>query len=377
MMKVFKNTKIYIRKKGIINTSIAFGEKIVSIGGEPDGEEIPLPENSLVLPAFIDIHVHGAGGADFMDGTVAAFKKIDEYLSREGTARYLATTMTQQEEQIKKALIAAWEFKSKNNGLIGVHLEGPFISRNKIGAQNGKYAADPNIDFFTRLETCAPGCIKTVTLAPESNGAEEFIKFLKKRNVSVSVGHSCATNGEVVSAISWGADKITHTFNAQSGIHHRDIGVAGSALLYDELYTELIADGVHVSYPAIKLLIKCKPPDKIILITDAMRAKGTDVCESELGGQKVYILNGQAKLNDGTLAGSVLKMNEAVKNLVLNTGVSLAQAVDFASYNPAKYLGLKNCGSIDCGNLADFCVTDNSFNVLYTVRNGEIIYKKQ
>ena len=375
-MKVFKNAKIYIRKKGIIDTNIAFGERIVSIGGEVDGEEIPLPENSLVLPAFIDIHVHGAGGADFMDGTVAAFKKIDETLSREGTARYLATTMTQAAEQIKKALLAAAEFKGENNGLIGVHLEGPFISPDKVGAQDGKYAAAPDFDLFGQFEDCARGCIKTVTLAPETAGAEEFIKFLKKRNVSVSVGHSCATNGEVVSAISWGANKITHTFNAQSGIHHREIGVAGSALLYDGLYTELIADGIHVSYPAIKLLIKCKPADKIILITDAIRAKGTEVCESELGGQKVYIRNGQAKLADGTLAGSVLKMNEAVKNLVENAGVNLGQAVDFASYNPAKYLGLKDCGSIACGNLADFCVTDSSLNVLYTVRNGEIIYKK-
>lgn len=375
MIKVFKNAKIYIRGKGIVNTNLAFGERIVSIGGAADGKDIPLPENSLVFPAFVDIHVHGAGGADFMDGTVSAFEKIDVSLAREGTARYLATTMTGPEDKIKKALFAAAEFKGKNNGLIGVHLEGPFISRNNVGAQDGKYVADPDLDLFGQFETCAPGCIKTVTLAPESDGAEAFVKFLKKRHVSVSVGHSCATHGEVVSAMSWGADKITHTFNAQSGIHHREIGVAGSALLYDGLYTELIADGIHVSYPAIKLLVKCKPADKIILVTDSMRAKGMGSCESELGGQKVYVRDGQARLSDGTLAGSILKMNEAVRNLVLYAGVDIGQAVDFASYNPAEYLGLKDCGSIVCGNLADFCVTDNNFNVLYTVRNGEIIYK--
>lgn len=375
-MKVFENAKVYIRGSGIVNTSIAFGKKIASIGGAAEGERVPLPENSYVLPAFIDIHVHGAGGADFMDGTASAFKNIDRSLAREGTARYLATTMTQSADKIKKALSAAAEFKKVDNGLIGVHLEGPFISRDKAGAQSGEYVSDPDMDLFGQFEACAQGCIKTVTLAPECVGAEEFIKFLKKKNVSVSVGHSRATYGEVASAISWGADKITHTFNAQSGIHHREIGIAGSALLFDELYAELIADGIHVSYPAIKLLIKCKPPDKIILITDSMRAKGVQSGESELGGQKVYVRDGQARLSDGTLAGSVLKMNEAVKNLILNAGIGLGQAVDFASYNPAKYLGLKDCGSIACGNSADFCVTDESFNVLYTVRNGEIIYKK-
>lgn len=372
---MFKNADAYVRGRGIVKTDITFGSEILEIGGGT-GEVIPLPEDALVLPAFIDIHTHGAAGCDFMDGSENSLGAIDGALSREGTAYYLATTMTQSAEKINDALAAIAKFKEGDNGLLGVHLEGPFISKKRVGAQSPDFVSPPDCKLFDGFLKSARGLIRTVTLAPEVGGAVNFIKYLVKKGVAVSIGHSDATFDEAEAAAEAGADKVTHTFNAQSGVHHRDIGVAGCALSDDRLYTELIADGIHVSYTAIKLLLKCKPQDRVILITDAMRAKGAAGGESELGGQKVYVRGGEARLADGTLAGSVLKMNEAVKNLVERAGASLEYAVDCASYNPAKYLKLEGCGSIAPKNQADFTVTDRALNVLMTVRRGKIIYRK-
>lgn len=376
MIKNFENASVYAYGKEIIKTSVAFGERITEIGDGAKGQNIPLPQGALVVPAFIDMHVHGADGADFMDGTQPALERIDGALAREGTARYLATTMTQSAENIKKALNASAQFKKGSNGLLGVHLEGPFISPHYLGAQPADFVAEPDESLFEEFNAAAGGCIKTVTIAPEWETANSFIKYAKDRGISVSLGHTSASNAQIRRAMAAGADAITHTFNAQSGIHHRDIGTAGSALLYDELHCELIADGIHVSYPAIRLLLKCKPKDKVILITDAMRAKGLNDGESELGGQKVFVKDGQARLADGTLAGSVLKMNDAVKNLVKFAGVPIAQAVDFASLNPAKYLGLTDLGKIEKNYRSDFTVLDNNFSVILTVRDGEIIYQR-
>ena len=191
-----------------------------------------------------------------------------------------------------------------------------------------------------------------------------------------SIGHSNASIGDVQKALNSGATCVTHTFNAQSKLHHRDIGVVGGALLYDDLCCELICDLIHVSKEAIQLLVKNKPKDKLILITDAMRAKGLGNCESELGGQKVVVKNGEARLLDGTLAGSVLQMNRAIQNLVQKVGFSLTQAVDYASINPAKNLKLDSeIGSIKVGKRADFTILNENFDVLLTIRDGEVIYK--
>lgn len=375
-MKLFKNADVLTADGKIIKTNVSFGGRITEIGRGAEGEEIALPEGALVLPAFIDIHVHGACGADFMDGTAEALRKIDAALAAEGTSRYLATTMTQSTEKICKALSAAADFYGGDNGLSGVHLEGPFISPGRAGAQPRQYAVSSDPVLFGKFDKAARGIIRTVTLAPELDGAYGFIKYLAAKGISVSLGHTDASYVQVCRARECGADRITHTYNAQSGLHHRDIGVVGAALSDDGLYTEIIADGVHVSLPAIKLLLKCKGEDKVIAITDSIRAKGLDGGESELGGQKVFVKDGQARLADGTLAGSVLKMNRAVGLFVKELGVPVESAVRFASANPARCIGLKDCGSIAVGNRADFAVTDRNFDVIYTVRDGEIIYKQ-
>lgn len=380
-MKKFANAKVYAEGEGVIRTNLYFEDKITAIGGDSAAEEIVLSEDAVVVPAFIDTHVHGAGGADAMDGTEDALKTVAKTLAADGTATFLATTMTQSPENIKKALSAVKSYREKNyeDGayVYGVHLEGPFIAEKFKGAQPLEYVAAPDAKTFREYYKASGECIKTVTFAPEKEGAEELIKELKSCGVNPSIGHTSAKFADIENAVKAGATGITHTYNAQSPLHHRDIGTVGAALLLDDLQTEIIADTIHVSVPAIKLLVKNKPKEKITLITDAMRAKGMPDGESELGGQKVFVKNGEARLADGTLAGSVLKMNVAVKNMVEKVGVSFTEAIDFATANPARMMGLSETkGSIKVGKDADFAVLDKDFNVLLTVRAGKIIYKK-
>ena len=376
-MKCFKSVRAYIEGKGVVNADICFNERIISTD-KAEGEEVVLPQNSIVVPAFIDVHIHGAGGSDTMDGNAEALTTISQTIVKEGTVGFLATTMTQSEENIEKALTAVKEFKDIDGArILGVHLEGPFISPDFAGAQPREYIVKPSAEQFKKYNKASGNKIKKVTVAPEEDGAEELIKYLKENGIIASIGHSNATAEEVKGAVICGAESVTHTFNAQSPFKHRDIGVAGSAMLNDELCCEIIADGVHVSFEAIKLLVKNKPKDKITLITDAIRAKGLGEGESELGGQRVFVKDGQARLANGTLAGSVLKMNVAVKNMVERVGVPFTQAIDYAAKNPAKQLGIyQDTGSISTGKRADFTVLDREYNVIMTIVAGKIVYSQ-
>lgn len=386
-MKKFCNANVYAEGEGIIRTDVYFDDKILRVGGcdcgktEDTAEEILVPEDAVVLPAFIDTHVHGAGGSDAMDGTEESLFTVAKTLAADGTATFLATTMTQSPENIVRALSAVKAYREKNREegayIHGVHLEGPFISEKFKGAQPLEYVAAPSVETFREYQKASGNCIRTVTLAPEKEGAEELIKELKETGVNASVGHTSAKFADIENAVKAGAVGITHTYNAQSPLHHRDIGTVGAALLLDELQTEIIADTIHVSVPAIKLLVKNKPKEKITLITDAMRAKGMPDGESELGGQKVFVKNGEARLADGTLAGSVLKMNVAVKNMTEKVGVPFTEAVDFATKNPARMMGLSETkGSIKVGKDADFVILDKDFNVLKTIRAGKVVYER-
>ena len=380
-MKSFENALVYVDGEGLKKCDILFDERICEIGEKASSgaEVIALPEDAVVLPGFIDEHIHGAGGADTMDGTKEALAAMAETLAKEGTTAFLATTMTQSPETIQRALAAVREYeKSPACGarLLGVHLEGPFIAEAHKGAQPKEYIAKPSIEAFERYQTESGNQIKIVTLAPEEEGAIELVKYLTAHGVVSSIGHTIAKYEDIEKAVISGATHVTHTYNAQSPLHHREVGVVGSALLLDELSCELIADGIHVSVPAMKLLAKSKPKEKLILITDAIRAKGLGDGVSELGGQKVFVKNGEARLEDGTLAGSVLCMNRAVQNLVEKVGVPFTQAVDCAAKNPARDLGLLDeVGSIRKGKRADFTVLNRRYDVLLTVVNGNIVYR--
>ena len=380
-MKGLKNVKVYIKNVGIVKTNIGIENgRIAYIGNEENIEPI-FETDGIVVPGFIDEHIHGAGGADAMDGTVEALQTISEFLAREGTTGFLATTMTQSPENITNALKAVKKVREKGEykgaEVLGVHLEGPFISPKHVGAQPLEYVATPDAELFDKYNEASGNSIKIVTLAPEVEGGLGLVKHLSNIGVVASVGHTGGKYADVVNAVAAGATNVTHTYNAQTGLHHREAGVVGAAMLLDELNCEMICDTIHVSVPAIKLVIKNKPHDKYTLITDAMRAKGMPDGKSELGGQDVFVNNGEARLADGTLAGSVLKMNVAVKNLVEKAGVPFTDAIDFATYNPAKNIGVLNeRGTIELGKRADLTVLNSDFEVLYTLVNGKIVYKK-
>ncbi len=379
-----KNVNAYVEGKGFIKTDVSVENgKISAIGTGLVGDEIvKIPENAIVVPGFIDQHIHGAFGSDAMDGTVKNLSDIANAVASEGTTGFLATTMTQSPENIKNALTAVKDYindKVKEGAeVLGVHLEGPFISPKHVGAQPLEYVAVPSKETMQKYVEYSGGNVKIVSLAPEVEGAQELISYLKENKIVASIAHTGAKYKDCENAVNWGMTNVTHTYNAQTGLHHRDVGVVGSALLFDELSCELICDLIHVSAPAIKLVVKNKKADKVILITDAMRAKHLPDGESELGGQLVIVKNGEARLVDGTLAGSVLKMNNAIKNIVTVVGVPLETAIEFASANPAKCLGIYDqVGSIKEGKRANFAVLDkDTFEVLFTIRDGKIIYKK-
>ena len=383
-MKGFINAKVYVENQGIITACVGIEKgKIAYIGNDASLITCPYEysDGQIVLPGFIDEHIHGAMGADAMDGTTNALNVIANALASEGTTGFLATTMTQSPKNIETALSAVKDYIELNADdgakVLGVHLEGPFISVKHIGAQPLEYVATPNVAVFDHYNAVSGNNIKLVSLAPETDGAEDLIKHLYKIGVVASLGHSDACYVDIEKALSWGLTCITHTYNVQKPLHHREVGAVGSAMLFDQLNCEAICDLIHLSAPAIKLLIKNKPHDKFTLITDSMRAKHLADGVSELGGQKVIVKNGEARLENGALAGSTLKMNDAIKNLVRSCGVNFTDAVDYATINPAKNLGISDkVGSIKVGKNADFAVLDNEFNVCLTVRDGKVIYKK-
>ena len=382
-MKGFRNAKVYIKGKGIFAADVSVaGDKIDKIANAGElafiDEPFPYGDGQIVVPGFIDEHIHGAGGADAMDGTPDALDTVSAELVKEGTTSFLATTMTQSEENIISALSAVNAcVKNGTDGatVLGAHLEGPFISEKHIGAQPLKHLKDPDVKLYEKFLNACENNIRLITLAPEEPAADELIKAAAKHGATVSAGHTDAGELFMRAGIKAGISCVTHTYNAMRPVHHREIGTVGAAMLFDELYTEIICDLIHVSPSAIKLLLKTKPKDKIILITDAMRAKGLPDGVSELGGQKVFVKDGQARLSDNTLAGSVLKMNVAIKNMVETCGAEFTDAIDFATCNPARNLRLKGRGEIKEGYFADFTVLDKNYNVCATVVGGKTVYK--
>lgn len=382
-MKGFKNVNVYVENQGIIKTDVAIEDgKIAEIGNNLSVEEIAkFDDSAVIVPGFIDEHIHGADGADAMDGSVEALSKIANAVVKEGTTCFLATTMTQSPENITKALTAVNDYinlnKESGAEILGAHLEGPFISPKHVGAQPPQYVVAPSVEVFEKYVKASGNHIKIVSFAPEVDGAKELAGYCKKNGIVASIGHTSAKYSEANESVKFGMSSVTHTYNAQTGLHHRDAGVVGTALLNDELNCEIICDTIHVSVPAIKLVIKNKPHDKVTLITDSMRAKHLPDGESELGGQLVIVKNGEARLVDGTLAGSVLKMNDAIKNVVTKVEIPFTDVIDFATVNPAKNLGVYDKkGSIKVGKDADFAVLDkDTFKVLMTIRNGIVVYK--
>lgn len=338
---------------------------------------IQLPADWHILPGFIDAHIHGAVGADVMDAQADGLGRIAAYLPAEGTTAFLATTMTGSTEALDAAMATLADFESPVGGaeMLGVHLEGPFVAPDKAGAQPVAHIMAPDIGLFDRWQAISGKRIRVVTLAPEQPGGEELIAHLTARGVRASIGHSACSSAQAEAAIAAGASRGTHLFNAMDGLHHREPGAACALLTDPAARAEIIADGLHVCPAMVKLAWQTAGHARLMAITDAMRAKGLGDGDYELGGQPVTVADGQARLADGTLAGSVLTFDAAFRNLLEFTGCELADAIAMSSSNAAADLGVADRkGRLAAGWDADLVVMDAEFNVRLTVCRGRIAY---
>ncbi|HBY56411.1 MAG TPA: N-acetylglucosamine-6-phosphate deacetylase [Candidatus Atribacteria bacterium] len=343
--------------------------------------EIIEAQDKYVMPGFIDLHVHGGGGADVMDGEYEAIRKVAATHARFGTTAFLPTTLTMPKDKIIKSLQSIKEAKLKGTGtaaILGIHLEGPYINPEKKGAQNEEGIMPLSKNEFLELNQASGYLIRLVTLAPEMPGAIDFIRWLHRKNIIISAGHTNVTYQKMQEAIQVGLTHVTHLFNAMRGLHHREPGIVGAALSDSRLTVEVIADGIHIHPIILKMIYQMKGSEKIVLVTDAIRAACLEEGNYDLGGKEVIVVRGQAKLGDGTLAGSVLTKNQAVHNMVAQAGISLLEAVQMSTYNPAKCLGTEyRKGSLEPGKDADIVILNQDFEVELTMVSGQVIFRKE
>lgn len=351
------------------------GERIQRMeDGSHPHPDLDITEGWLA-PGFIDLQINGAAGCDFLSPTPDGLAAAHAYLLRTGTVAYLPTLISAPEERTRAALAFFAEHARLPGAprILGVHLEGPFLSPARVGAHNPRYLRTPSIEWIGRLLDDFPGLIRLVTLAPELDGALEVIDLLASRGVVAALGHSDATYAQAMAAFDRGARLATHLFNAMRPYHHREPGIVGAALAHSAAACSLIADLVHV-HPAVLLqVLTLKSPWDTVLITDAIAAAGARAAAVTLGDQEVTVRDGAPRLPDGTLAGSVLAMDQAVRNAAAPDGINLRPAVEMATAAPARVLGLDE-GTITPGGRADLVVLDRDMRVRETIVSGQIVY---
>ncbi|WP_334075748.1 MULTISPECIES: N-acetylglucosamine-6-phosphate deacetylase [Paenibacillus] len=335
----------------------------------PGSVEVVDAQGGFVLPGFIDVHVHGGMLHDFSEPGQEAFDAITKLHCSQGTTSMLATTMTLPKPVIEQVLEEVQRYIE--NGmpyakLAGVHLEGPFISPKWPGAQNPAHIVPPNAEWIEAWEERYPGLIKQVTFAPEREGAHDLIRFLRKKGIVAAAGHTDATYEEMMAAVEVGLHHAVHTFNAMTPLHHRKPGVVGAILSSPAISGEIIADGIHVHKAGIQLLASVKKNHNLILITDAMSAAGLGDGEYKLGDLPVVVKDHVCTLRDseGTLAGSTLTMIRGFRHLVREIGLSVEEASEAASFNPAKLIRIDHLtGSIETGKLGDLLLLDRELEL--------------
>ncbi len=374
MKNVIINGKV-ILEDSIKELNVFFEDgKITEVSNRvPTDETVIDAEGLYVAPGMIDVHTHGRNGSDTMYATFKDLNNISVSELNTGVTSFLPTTMTMPAVDIKKAIAAGYDNKDKVEGakILGMHLEGPFFSVKYKGAQPEECMIAPTIENYLSFAGEHSDFVKKISLAPEIEGALDLIKYLREQNVVVSMGHTDATYEEAVKGIEAGATSGTHTYNAMTPLKHRDPGVVGAVMLHDEVYAELILDGIHVSFPAAKVLSKMKGADKLILITDSLEAAMLPDGTYELGNQKVYVKDGQARLKSGNLAGSTANLNQCVRNAYKHLDLPLYEAIGYATKNPADHLGLKDYGRIKEGCVADMILIDDDINIKRVILNGE------
>lgn len=339
----------------------------------PSADEQIDGKGMLLVPGFIDIHTHGAQGSDVCDGTLEAIETISRFKMEEGCTSYCPTTLTLASESLRDAMaaVAAYREDEKYAKVIGVHLEGPFVSQNYIGAQNPGYVRLPNFEEVEALNDITPVVI--VTYAPELENGIVFTQQLSDLGIIPSAGHSSATCSCIRDAEKVGLKHLTHFANQMSPLHHREIGMVGAGLMDDDLLIEVICDKIHLSEDMLRLIYQIKRTDKIAVVTDSLAATGLEDGEYELGGLPIYVNGNEARLkHNNHLAGSTLRMNVALKNIVEVTGLPIEKIIQTTSYNQSQSLGLAKLGKIKEGYVADLVLLDNNYDVKIVMVDGVV-----
>ena len=335
---------------------------------------------ATIVPGSIDLHIHGSAGFDVMDDTAESLPAIEQFLARHGVTSYCPTTVTAPLDKTLRALERLANAIEKGQPQtqdaagrarpVGIHLEGPFISHARRGVHPSEHLLPPTLQTFERFWNAARGNIRVITIAPELQGAIEVIAAASQRGVCVSLGHTDADTESALRGIEAGARHATHTFNAMRPLHHRGSGILGTVLTDDRVSADIIADGVHLDPAIVKLIAQAKGPERTVLITDATAATGMPEGQFRLGDMDVEVRGGVATAN-GVIAGSILTMDQAVRNLASFAGWSVPQAAAAASRNPARVLGLKNKGQLIPGADADFVALSATGKVLHTFIAGQ------
>ena len=382
-MLAIKNGKTILEDGVVLGKAVLINDKIVDVVDEsaiPQDAEIIDAEGGYIAPGLIELHIHGYLGKDVCDASEESIRIISKGLLENGVTGYLPTTMTVDMEVIKGAIesVRALMAESKTpefdgTQILGVHAEGPFISESKKGAQDPRYILKPDADFVKANSDV----IRVITLAPEEDDADfsAIKRITTETDVVVSMGHTSADYDTAMAGVKAGVRHVTHLFNAMTPLTHRGPGVVGAALNAEEVSTELIVDTHHVNKALFDTVYKLKGR-KLVFITDCLPAGGLPEGEYTLGGAKIIYKNDLCRLEDGTIAGSVLKLNKGVWNVYTNSKIPLHECVNCASLNPATTLGIADKkGSIKAGKDADLVILDNEFNVKKTIIGGKIKYE--
>ena len=382
-MFAIKNAKLILEDEIVLNKALLYTDKIVGIVDEneiPADAEVIDAEGGYVSPGFIELHIHGYLGKDVCDASEESIRIISKGLLENGVTGYLPTTMTVDMKVIKGAIesVRALMAESKTpefdgTTILGVHAEGPFISESKKGAQDPRYILKPDADFVK----ANADVIRVITLAPEEDDADfsAIKRITTETDVVVSMGHTSADYDTAMAGVKAGVRHTTHLFNAMTPLTHRGPGVVGAALNAEEVSTELIVDTHHVNAALFDTVYKLKGR-KLCIITDCLPAGGLPEGEYTLGGAKIIYKDNLCRLEDGTIAGSVLRLNKGVWNVYTNSKIPLNECVNCASLNPATTLGIQDKkGSIKEGKDADLVILDNEFNVRKTIIGGKVKYE--
>lgn len=372
----------------IINGSVFVGEgfverdvfaadgRFVGEAARAEGGQTVDAAGCYVIPGLVDLHFHGSAGADISDGDLAGLHRMGAYEASRGVTAMCPATMTLPEDVLVRAAqaAAAYEPAADEAALVGINMEGPFISPSKVGAQNPDYVRNPSAEEFRRLQEAAGGLFKLVDIAPEEPGAEEFIREMAGE-VRISLAHTCTDYDSAARAFELGARQLTHLYNAMDPMHHRKPGPIPAAVEHGEVTAEIIADGVHIHPAMVRLAFQLFGDDRMILISDTLRAAGLEDGTYDLGGQDVTVRGPVATIDNGALAGSVSDLMRCLTVAVRDMGIPLASAVKAASANPARALGLDaELGAIEPGKVADAVLLDKeTLDVRAVVLRGELL----